>query len=76
MSLVFTSEDSPMANLLLPVMGAFAEFERSLMRENGKASSSLSSAAPRRTEKAFTPEREAELVQRPGIGVPKAVLAP
>jgi DNA invertase Pin-like site-specific DNA recombinase len=29
--LVFTGEDSPMANLMLSVMGAFAEFERSLI---------------------------------------------
>ncbi|UZX02809.1 recombinase family protein [Arthrobacter sp. CDRTa11] len=32
-SLVFTGEDSPMANLMLSLMGAFAEFERSLIRE-------------------------------------------
>ncbi len=32
-NLTFTGEDSPMANLLLSVMGAFAEFERSLIRE-------------------------------------------
>ena len=31
--LLFTGEDSPMANLMLSVMGAFAEFERSLIRE-------------------------------------------
>lgn len=31
--LTFTSEDSPMSNLLLSVMGAFAEFERSLIKE-------------------------------------------
>ena len=31
--LVFTGEDSPMATLMLSVMGAFAEFERSLIRE-------------------------------------------
>src|SRR3712207_7619488 len=31
--LLFTGEDSPMANLMLSVMGAFAEFERALMRE-------------------------------------------
>jgi DNA invertase Pin-like site-specific DNA recombinase len=31
--LTFTGEDSPMANLMLSVMGAFAEFERSLLRE-------------------------------------------
>jgi DNA invertase Pin-like site-specific DNA recombinase len=31
--LIFTGEDSPMANLLLSVMGAIAEFERQLIRE-------------------------------------------
>lgn len=30
--LTFTGEDSPMATLLLSVMGAFAEFERALIR--------------------------------------------
>ncbi|OGU22269.1 MAG: transposase [Hydrogenophilales bacterium RIFOXYD1_FULL_62_11] len=32
-SLTFTGDDSPMAILLLSMMGAFAEFERSLIRE-------------------------------------------
>ena len=32
-SLTFTGEDSPMANLLLSVMGAIAEFERELIKE-------------------------------------------
>lgn len=32
-SLKFSGEDSPMAILMLSVMGAFAEFERSLIRE-------------------------------------------
>lgn len=32
-SLTFTGEDSPMATLLLSVMGAFAEFERALIKE-------------------------------------------
>lgn len=31
--LSFTGEDSPMAKLMLSVMGAFAEFERALLRE-------------------------------------------
>lgn len=31
--LTFTGEDSPMATLLLSVMGSFAEFERALIRE-------------------------------------------
>ena len=32
-SLTFTGEDSPIAHLMLSVMGAFAEFERALLRE-------------------------------------------
>ena len=32
-NLTFTGEDAPMSKLLLSVMGAFAEFERSLIRE-------------------------------------------
>ena len=32
-NLAFTGEDSPMANLMLSVMGAFAEFERALIKE-------------------------------------------
>jgi DNA invertase Pin-like site-specific DNA recombinase len=32
-NLRFTGEDSPMANLLLTLLGAVAEFERSLIRE-------------------------------------------
>lgn len=31
--LTFTGDDSPMSNLLLSIMGAFSEFERSLIRE-------------------------------------------
>ena len=31
--LSFTGEDSPMANLMLSIMGAFSEFERALLRE-------------------------------------------
>ncbi|MGF6298011.1 DNA invertase Pin-like site-specific DNA recombinase [Paraburkholderia sp. WC7.3d] len=31
--LTFMGEDSPMANLMLSVMGAFAEFERALIRQ-------------------------------------------
>ena len=31
-ALEFTGEDSPISNLLLSVMGAFAEFERTLLR--------------------------------------------
>ena len=41
-SLAFTGEDSPMANLMLSVMGAFAEFERALIRERQREGIALS----------------------------------
>jgi DNA invertase Pin-like site-specific DNA recombinase len=76
-SLVFTGEDSPMANLMLSVMGAFAEFERSLIRERQREGIAL--AKQRGTYKArkktLTPDRAAEMVQRAATGVPKAALA-
>ncbi len=40
-SLTFTGEDSPMANLMLSVMGAFAEFERALIRERQREGMAL-----------------------------------
>jgi DNA invertase Pin-like site-specific DNA recombinase len=32
-NLIFTGEDSPISDLLLSVMGEFAQFERQLIRE-------------------------------------------
>lgn len=43
-TLTFTGEDSPMANLLLSVMGAFAEFERSLIKERQREGIALAKA--------------------------------
>ncbi|MFF2242763.1 helix-turn-helix domain-containing protein [Arthrobacter sp. NPDC058130] len=76
-SLVFTGEDSPMANLMLSVMGAFAEIERSLIRERQREGIALAQqrGAYKGRKKTLTPERAAELVQRAVSGVPKAVLA-
>ncbi|MCO4262508.1 recombinase family protein [Pseudarthrobacter sp. MDT3-26] len=76
-SLVFTGEDSPMANLMLSVMGAFAEFERSLIRERQREGIALAKqrGVYKGRKKTLAPERAAELVQRAGSGVPKAVLA-
>ena len=75
--LVFTGDDSPMANLMLSVMGAFAEFERSLIRERQREGIALAQqrGAYKGRKKTLTPERAAELVQRAGIGIPKVVLA-
>jgi DNA invertase Pin-like site-specific DNA recombinase len=74
---VFTGEDSPMANLMLSVMGALAEFERSLSRERQREGIALAKqrSAYKGRKKTLTPERAAELIQRAGGGIPKVVLA-
>jgi hypothetical protein len=67
-----------MANLMLSVMGAFAEFERALIRERQREGIALANqrGAYKGRKKTLTPERAAELVQRAAGGVPKSVLAP
>src|SRR5512132_1040987 len=75
--LSFTGEDSPMANLMLSVMGAFAEFERALIHERQREGIALAKqrGAYKGRKKTLTPERAAELVHRAGGGIPKVVLA-
>lgn len=75
--LTFTGEDSPMANLLLSVMGAFAEFERALIRERQREGIALAKqrGAYRGRKKALSPEQMAELRQRASTGEQKAKLA-
>ena len=75
--LTFTGEDSPMANLMLSVMGAFAEFERALIRERQREGIALAKqrGAYRGRKKALSPEQVAELRQRADGGAQKAKLA-
>lgn len=75
--LTFTGEDSPMANLMLSVMGAFAEFERALIRERQREGIALARqrGAYRGRKKSLSPERAAELRQRAAKGEQKAKLA-
>ena len=40
-NLTFTGEDSPMANLMLSVMGAFTDFERALIKERQREGMAL-----------------------------------
>ncbi len=76
-NLAFTGEDSPMANLMLSVMGAFAEFERALIRERQREGIALAKqrGAYRGRKKALSPEQEAELRQRADAGEQKSALA-
>ncbi|MGZ8915456.1 MAG: recombinase family protein [Methylobacter sp.] len=75
--LTFTGEDSPMANLLLSVMGAFAEFERALIRERQREGIALAKqrGAYRGRKKALSTEQIAALQSRASAGEQKAKLA-
>jgi len=75
--LTFTGEDSPMANLLLSVMGAFAEFERALIRERQREGIVLAKqrGAYRGRRKALTTEQIEQLARRAAAGEPKSMLA-
>jgi len=75
--LTFTGEDSPMANLMLSVMGAFAEFERALIRERQREGIALAKqrGAYRGRKKALSIEQAVTLRQRAAAGEPKAQLA-
>lgn len=44
--LTFTGADSPMANLLLSVVGAFAQFERELIKERQREGIALANPTP------------------------------
>ncbi len=74
---MFTGDDSPMSNLLLNVMGAFAEFERSLIKERQKEGISLAKARGVYTGRkpALSTEQVANLKERIRLGIPKAKLA-
>ena len=76
-SLAFTGEDSPMATLLLSVMGAFAEFERALILERRREGIA---AARRRgvytgRKPALTAEQAHRLSERAAAGERKSALA-
>lgn len=75
--LTFTGEDSPMANLLLSVMGAFAEFERALIRERQREGIALAKqrGAYRGRKKALVDDQIVELRRRASAGEQKATLA-
>ena len=75
--LTFTGEDSPMATLMLSVMGAFAEFERSLLHERQREGIALAKqrGAYRGRKKALGPDQVERLHQRVLSGEPKAGLA-
>lgn len=76
-SLTFTGEDSPMANLMLSVMGAFAEFERALIRERQREGIALAKqrGAYRGRKKSLSEDKVTELKMRAAGGEQKAAIA-
>jgi DNA invertase Pin-like site-specific DNA recombinase len=75
--LTFTGEDSPMSNLLLSVMGAFAQFERELIRERQREGIAIAKREGKYKGRkpSLTPARVAELRRRVTDGDSKAALA-
>ena len=75
--LAFTGDDSPMANLMLSVRGAFAEFERALIRERQREGIVLAKerGAYRGRKKSLNSEQIAELKRRVAAGDQKTLVA-
>jgi DNA invertase Pin-like site-specific DNA recombinase len=75
--LIFSGEESPMANLMLSVMGAFAEFERALIRERQREGIELAKkrGAYRGRKKALSLDKAIELRKRVEGGENKSKVA-
>jgi DNA invertase Pin-like site-specific DNA recombinase len=75
--LTFTAEASPMSQLLLNVMGSFAEFERALIRERQREGIAVAKrkGVYRGRRRSLNEEQVAQLVASVGEGAKKAVLA-
>jgi len=75
--LTFTGEDSPMANLMLSIMGAFAEFERALINERQKEGIALAKkrGVYKGRKKSLTEVEIAQLRERVATGISKAQVA-
>lgn len=75
--LTFTGDDTAMSKLLLSVMGAFAEFERSLLKERQREGIAIAKRAGvyKGRKPSLTPERVEELRRRIQAGEKRAPLA-
>ena len=76
-SLTFTGEDSPMSNLLLSLLGAVAQFERSLILERQREGIAIAKVAGKYKGRkpALKPESIQELKSRAASGEKKTALA-
>jgi DNA invertase Pin-like site-specific DNA recombinase len=76
-AMTFTGEDSAMSNLMLSVMGAFAEFERALIRERQLEGVAIAKAkgAYKGRKPSLTPLQVAEVRRRAAAGDKKTAIA-
>ena len=76
-SLEFTGDDSAISNLLLSVMGAFAEFERSIIKERQMEGIALAKkrGVYKGRKKTLDDEQVKELIYRVSLGERKTNLA-
>jgi len=76
-NLVFTGEDSPMSNLLLSLLGAVAEFERSLIRERQREGIAVAkkNGIYKGRKKSLGPDQIVALKERVASGENKTDLA-
>ena len=76
-NLTFTGEDSPMADMLLSVLGAVAQFERDLIRERQREGIEIAQKKGkfRGRKKALTDEQILEARRRIAAGEKKAAVA-
>jgi DNA invertase Pin-like site-specific DNA recombinase len=76
-SLTFTGEDSPMATLLLNVMGSFAQFERELIKERQREGIAIAkkNGVYKGRKPSLSVEQAAELRKRVATGEKKAGIA-
>lgn len=76
-NLILTGDDSPMATLLLNMMGSFAEFELAWSRERQREGIEVAKKAGvyKGRKRLLTPDRAAELDRRLNLGESKASLA-
>jgi DNA invertase Pin-like site-specific DNA recombinase len=76
-SLTFTAEASPLSQLLLNVMGSFAEFERALIRERQREGIALAKAKDvyKGRRRALSPEQVEQVKLKVAEGAKKTTVA-
>lgn len=76
-SLTFSTDDNPLSRLMLQVAGAFAEFERAMIKERQREGIALAKerGAYRGRKKLLSDEQVTDLRHRAASGEPKSAIA-